>query len=326
MKRTGEILRAAREKLGLSLVEVSMATKINTKILTALEAGDESHLPARTFLRGFIRSYANHLKLDAETVLQVYQEETGTTPVSKTPSSEAEAPAANKESATTPKSSLPDIEARSRTIKTFTIVGIFILILLIIVVRNLVEKYEKEGVVETPTAAVSALAAPSASPQPSESMEAAIEIPPVVTSPSPVPVASPSPAHSVPAKPSPTPKPSPKASPSPKPSPIESSNATAAIPASTPSAVPSPKPSPSKKKDAENEIIIEALDKVILKFKINDGEPTDITLQPDQVHTIKTKGVVTVDVSDGGAIDVIVNGRDRGVPGDLGKPKTIKLP
>ena len=77
MKRTGELLKKAREEKGLSLHEVALFLKINSRVLLALEEDDQSQLPARTFLRGFIQSYAKFLKLDAQAVLQLFAEETG---------------------------------------------------------------------------------------------------------------------------------------------------------------------------------------------------------------------------------------------------------
>ena len=39
MKETGSILKANRQKKNLSLQEVSMATKISPRVLTAMERG-----------------------------------------------------------------------------------------------------------------------------------------------------------------------------------------------------------------------------------------------------------------------------------------------
>src|SRR5581483_5797725 len=77
MKRTGSLLKEKREAAKLSLSEVALATKINPKILTAIEEGDETRLPAKTFLRGFVRSYAQYLRMDVDEVLRIYQEEVG---------------------------------------------------------------------------------------------------------------------------------------------------------------------------------------------------------------------------------------------------------
>ncbi len=80
MKKTGELLKKAREDKRLSLHEVALFLKINSRVLQAIEDGDASHLPARTFLRGFIQSYAKFLKLDPSAVLQVFTDESAPPP------------------------------------------------------------------------------------------------------------------------------------------------------------------------------------------------------------------------------------------------------
>jgi cytoskeleton protein RodZ len=73
-------------------------------------------------------------------------------------------------------------------------------------------------------------------------------------------------------------------------------------------------------------VIIEALDIVEVDATI-DGEPSrKIKLLPDQVQAFKAKRKVVLSISNGGAVNLIVNGNDRGVPGDLGKPTKVELP
>jgi cytoskeleton protein RodZ len=72
MKKTGEILRKAREEKGLSLNEIGLSLKISSKVLKAIEEGNERQLPAKTFLRGFVQSYANYLHLDTDKILEIF--------------------------------------------------------------------------------------------------------------------------------------------------------------------------------------------------------------------------------------------------------------
>jgi cytoskeleton protein RodZ len=65
----GNMLREAREKLGLSIADVAGQIKFAPRQIEALEADDYKHLPEAAFLRGFVRSYAKILRLDAETLL-----------------------------------------------------------------------------------------------------------------------------------------------------------------------------------------------------------------------------------------------------------------
>ena len=62
--RIGERLKQAREEQGLSLEEVSLATKIKEKYLAAIEADHWEALPSSVQKKGFTRSYASFLKLD----------------------------------------------------------------------------------------------------------------------------------------------------------------------------------------------------------------------------------------------------------------------
>lgn len=64
----GSQLRLAREKTGISHAEVAQALKFSLRQIEALEADDFRMLPGVT-MRGFVRSYARFLKLDAELML-----------------------------------------------------------------------------------------------------------------------------------------------------------------------------------------------------------------------------------------------------------------
>ena len=66
---TGRMLREAREKLGLTVAEVAGQIKFAPRQIEALEADDFKQLPEIAFLRGFVRSYAKILRLDAEALL-----------------------------------------------------------------------------------------------------------------------------------------------------------------------------------------------------------------------------------------------------------------
>ena len=65
-KVLGEELSAARKAKGLSLEDVSRATKIRKPILLALEEGRLEDLPPAVFMVGHLRAYAQVLELDGE--------------------------------------------------------------------------------------------------------------------------------------------------------------------------------------------------------------------------------------------------------------------
>src|SRR3989442_2022902 len=68
----GEELRREREIRGISLKEISDATKISKRFLEAIERNDHRTLPAPVFTRGFVREYARYLGLNAEEIVNRY--------------------------------------------------------------------------------------------------------------------------------------------------------------------------------------------------------------------------------------------------------------
>ncbi len=65
----GEALRSTRERRGLSIDQVAQDTRISPRFLEALEAEQFDELPAPVYVRGFLRSYASYLRLDAQPLL-----------------------------------------------------------------------------------------------------------------------------------------------------------------------------------------------------------------------------------------------------------------
>ena len=68
----GERLKRERELREVSLKEVTVATRIGTRFLEALENEDWDKLPGGVFNRGFVRSIARYLGLDEENLLAEY--------------------------------------------------------------------------------------------------------------------------------------------------------------------------------------------------------------------------------------------------------------
>lgn len=74
-KLPGECLREAREAIGLSVDDVAQTLKFSPRQIEALERDDFQALQGATFLRGFVRSYARLLKLDAAPLLSQIEAE-----------------------------------------------------------------------------------------------------------------------------------------------------------------------------------------------------------------------------------------------------------
>lgn len=68
----GEHLKREREMRGVSLEEISSATRIAPRFLTALENEQWDRLPGGVFNRGFIRAIARFLGLDEDSLVSEY--------------------------------------------------------------------------------------------------------------------------------------------------------------------------------------------------------------------------------------------------------------
>jgi cytoskeleton protein RodZ len=370
----GATFKTSRERLGLSINDVAVATKINPRILRALEAGDHSELPASSFARGFIRSYAAYLKIDSKPILEAF---TALAPTPVTPPAAATSPGSEVSSpATAPSDTpaaprvsekvesprathavkrLPKMTAfhdASVTSKVILAGGLLILVGMIFGVRKVINKYAQERVIEpvvttaseeaptettlpenpdpanpvlaagpstaTPTATATSS---NATPVASEAAPAATVAPPAATPPiqKPDTVATVTLQEKMPPAPTTTPQ---------KPSETSAKATTAATPTTTvtpPAAAPAPTATPTKPASVPQEVILEALDTVEIKVVI-DGVSQKIVLKPEAVHTIKAKTSIQLDIADGGMVNVIHNGLDRGVPGSLGSPLKVKYP
>jgi cytoskeleton protein RodZ len=77
MASVGDCLRGLRERRGLSLDEISRATRVAPRYLEALEADRFAALPAPVFTRGFILAYCQALGESADEVLGIYDDHEG---------------------------------------------------------------------------------------------------------------------------------------------------------------------------------------------------------------------------------------------------------
>ena len=72
MFEIGNSLREARLRRRVEFGEVEQATKIRGKYLRALEDEEFDLLPAQTYVKGFLRSYAEYLGLDGQLYVDEY--------------------------------------------------------------------------------------------------------------------------------------------------------------------------------------------------------------------------------------------------------------
>jgi cytoskeleton protein RodZ len=73
MADIGSTLREARMRAKIDISEVEAETKIRAKYLRALENEEWNLLPGSTFVKSFLRTYADYLGLDARLLLEEYK-------------------------------------------------------------------------------------------------------------------------------------------------------------------------------------------------------------------------------------------------------------
>jgi cytoskeleton protein RodZ len=95
MAEIGATLRTARMSARIDVSEIEAQTKIRAKYLRALENEEWDLLPGPTFVRSFLRTYAEALGLDAKALVEEYRlnyerpSEAALEPIVSTPSSGA---------------------------------------------------------------------------------------------------------------------------------------------------------------------------------------------------------------------------------------------
>lgn len=359
MKKLGELLKNEREKRSLSLHEIGMSLKINPKTLQAIEAGEVEKLPAKTFLRGFIKSYAQYLKLNTNEVLNLFQEEMGESAPAQVTSASPEVQSTGTTPAAQPQAPVntPLSPSHVKPIgqgpieisqgKILTIAGSIILIVAIVFIGKMVDKYQKERArVEVQnnittdsgvTQETSAVQPPSEQPAATESLPPSAPGSVVSLLPTPL-VPSQSPAAPVSTKPTATmttpSKPAEEQKTTEKTVPVTpslttTSSATTIQPSTTtvaPSATQGNSTQPAEVTQRPTEVIVEALNKVQIRYSLGNDKFETLELAADQFHTFKSKVGVQLEISDGGSVNIVVNGRDKGIPGGIGKPIKLSYP
>jgi cytoskeletal protein RodZ len=71
-------LETIRRNRGISLQQISQATKISVRSLEAIEHGDFQKLPGGIYNTSYIRQYARAIDYDESTLLAYYHSSTGT--------------------------------------------------------------------------------------------------------------------------------------------------------------------------------------------------------------------------------------------------------
>ncbi len=80
MPSFGEKLKLEREKRKITLEQISVSTKIGTRMLQALEEDKFNQLPGGIFNKGFVRAYSRFLGLDEDQTVADYLQASGDAP------------------------------------------------------------------------------------------------------------------------------------------------------------------------------------------------------------------------------------------------------
>lgn len=310
MKITGELLKAERINQNISVQDVANTLKLTQKIVNALEAGDMSALPAKTFVRGFVKSYAEFLKLDSAVVLRQFQEEMGSTvpmpkvpppaPTVATPPPPAHEPIKSARpapkqtsqnfsdnTATEVVSRRAQLNPDNRRAILLLFTGAIFLILVLVISNKIIHHFEAPPLA-TPVAAVT----------PAETV-AAPEVPTPITA------AASAEATSVS---------------------METTVQTVAAEAATPPTPPPNIPEAGFEKSPEKpiEILLEARKDIELFYaKGNSRQFSSLRLSANQVQVLRSKVGLYIKAADGGAFRISVNGIDQGLAG--APNKEVKL-
>src|SRR5262249_27842348 len=123
MTEIGETLRDARMRARIDVSEIESRTKIRAKYLRALENEEWGLLPGPTFVRSFLRTYAEALGLDGKALVEEYR-------VSHEPGGEATMEPGGASSQRTPGGRFPRGPSRGYAA---LVAGVSLLIVLLIV-------------------------------------------------------------------------------------------------------------------------------------------------------------------------------------------------
>ena len=144
----GSLLGEARRARGVTLEQATAATRIRARHLAALEEDLLAELPAPVYVRGYLRTYAGYLEIDADALVDVYEATRG---------------GGNESLAIRP---LTSFTATPNVVLTAPVAGAIGLVLLVLAFAGYV--YRELDSIRTPTAqpraAATALPSPSASP------------------------------------------------------------------------------------------------------------------------------------------------------------------
>jgi cytoskeletal protein RodZ len=165
MPTLGEELKRRREERGVSLNDISEATRIGTRFLKAIETDNFSILPGGIYTRNFIRAFAEQVGMAEDEAIALYHQQVSGQSVD--PGAQAAPPKRPLQPVELPSRRIEPITYRqgpSRTNWSTVIIGIGIALFLALIILAVVKKME-QGPGQSQTADGD-LATPGETPQP----------------------------------------------------------------------------------------------------------------------------------------------------------------
>jgi cytoskeleton protein RodZ len=284
----GAQLKQEREKRKVTLDDISLTTKISTRMLRALEEEQFDQLPGGIFNKGFIRAYARCLGMDEEQAIADYLAATTISPPGNKSEDNEEAPLL-----------VPPSREKFREKSggaTGLPWGVFALVLLAAALGFTAWGfYSRQAPTGTPAPAANS---PDVSPV---AVADRSPLPPSDSAPAPAPAAQPSqPAV-------------------PPPSSVQSTQTPAATAAvSKPEELPPPTPQPGR-----FAVVIKAREDSWLSVSIDGEVSTQGTLSASGEKSVHAAREITVRAGNVGALDFEFNGRKLPPQGGYGEVKTL---
>lgn len=287
LETVGQDLRAARIRRGDDLAAVSRALKIRKDHLDALEGDRLDELPGKTYAIGFVRSYARHLGLDTNAMVERFKAEIS----------------GRGEDQSLPSTSLHDDDGRGLPYGWRLLAGVIGLVLLWGVWHIFFAARDAAPPVPPPPSlAANNVARITDAPKPATPPAATDQAQPS-SNPATSPAATPSPA---------APAPTPQANaPAPKPA----ATATVAVPA-VPAAAPNDAPAGQVfgQQNRENSrVVLRARGVTRITVKGPDGRMLiNRDLAPGGVYYVPNLPGLTLAVSNAGAVEADIDGKPLG--------------
>ena len=316
MKKLGELLKEERKKQKLELADIAEKTKVGLEKLERIERGDYEALPAKVFTRGLIKSYAKLLKLDVDSIIQIFEKEYEGLDEESLPSP-TPAPSIEPQKEEEEKQAALFLFQAPKSF--FLILGFAVTALLCVFIYITLQKinsYEKEEV--DPSVELAELDDFSEKIDEEKPEETQEKEAPIKKDTPKNPEIKKAEAKKVPSKKVEESRTESQKSALQKIAQAEKMKVQKA-------AKPTPAPAPvAVTKDQS--LLVEAFEPVRLEIFWSTGKPQVMLLKADETKKIIFNNKIKIHLSDGGVVNITHNGQELGVPGQIRKPIELNYP